>query len=121
MTQPACGEAVAEVEVLHVHPVALVEVADPLERRAADQHEGAVDRVDGSRLDLRRAIGGERPEAPARRPMPVKWPRALSGVGNERREAWSKLPSSSSRRGPDDPDLGPGVHQLEQRVERARA
>ena len=46
------SKPVAEVEVLHVHPVALVEHPDVVERPPADQHEGAVDRIDGSALDL---------------------------------------------------------------------
>src|SRR4051794_35392820 len=49
--QPArLREPVAEVEILHVHPVALVEEAHLLQRLALDQHAGAVDRVDGPRL-----------------------------------------------------------------------
>ena len=52
VVQPASREAVAEVEVLHVHPVALVEEPDLVQRRAAHQHEGAVDRVDRPALDV---------------------------------------------------------------------
>src|SRR5664280_212683 len=44
------GEAVAEVEVFHVLPVALVEEPYLVQRLAPYQHEGAVDRVHGCLL-----------------------------------------------------------------------
>src|SRR5438874_9735820 len=56
-------EAVAEVEVLHVHPVALVEESDLLECPATDEHEGAVDRVHRPPLHVRSAVLGERATA----------------------------------------------------------
>ena len=34
------------------------------------------------------------PDAPSPRPTPVKWARALSGVGKERLQAWSSSPVS---------------------------
>ena len=46
------------------------------------------------------------PGARALRPGPVKCASAPSGVGNDRRAAWSKLPSSSSSRHPQIPIAG---------------
>ena len=39
-----------------------------------------------------------RVSAAARRPRPVKWASAPSGVGNERLAAWSKVPSGCTSR-----------------------
>ena len=49
--------------------------------------------------------------------MPLKWPRAPSGVGKARRAAWSNVPSASSSRHPQIPTRGLTVHQVGQRVE----
>ncbi len=50
------GQAIAEIEVLHVHPEAFVERTNLVERGAADEHEGAVDGINGSGLDVRRSV-----------------------------------------------------------------
>src|SRR5512133_3492423 len=56
-------EPVAEIEVLHIHPVPLVEESDLLERLATDEHEGAVDRVNRPPLHVRSAVLCERTTA----------------------------------------------------------
>ena len=69
---PTClHEPVAEVEVLHVDPVALVEEADLVERRSAHEHERAVDGVDRPLRSTRCSVLGQprgrtRPPADAR-------------------------------------------------------
>src|SRR5947208_10399710 len=49
-------EPVEQVEILHVHPVVLVEKSDRLERAPPREHERAVDRIDRPRLDIRRPV-----------------------------------------------------------------
>ena len=45
---------------------------------------------------------------------------ALSGVGNDLRDAWSKVPSASSSRGPQIPTSGLGGEQSEEGVQGSR-
>jgi hypothetical protein len=52
--------AVAEVEIFHVHPVALVEESDLVEHLASHQHECTVDGVDRPLAYLRRPVRRER-------------------------------------------------------------
>src|SRR5262249_48525613 len=113
-------EAVAEVEVLHVEPVALVEAADLVERAPPDEHERAADRVDRPALHARRAVLGER----RGRAVAATDPREVCERAERRRErpprgvieaAVLALEPAAA-----DPDLGVLVHQLEEVVEHAR-
>ena len=116
-------EAVAPVEVLHVEPVALVEQADLAHRLGAAEHEGAVDGVDLARLvvaEVGRPVLAQRPAAPSPRPTPVKWARALSGVGKERLQAWSSSPDSVTSLHPDHADPRLGAQPRQRRVEGPR-
>ena len=51
--------------------------------------------------------------------MPVKCPRALSGVGNDRRRGMVRRAVGLLERGPADADLGPRVEQRAELLERA--
>ena len=82
-------EAVAPVEVVHVEPVALVEQADLVHRALADQHVGAVDRVDVAELvlaELGRLVLAEPRRRAGRRPRRSgRASRAASGRSVSRR------------------------------------
>ena len=111
------GEAVAEVEVLHVHPVALVEEADPVERRAAHEHERSVHRVDRSDLHLRGAVGGERAAlAAAADPGEVAEGAQRSGEGSPRRVVGTSVGLLEGRAA--DADLGALVEECAEAFER---
>ena len=73
------GQPVGEVEVLHVHPVALVEAAGRLEGRAPHQHESAVDGVHGAGANLGRAVGGEPPGGAAAAAQAAEVPESAQG------------------------------------------
>src|SRR5262249_37623369 len=113
-------EAVAEVQVLHVEPIALVEAADVVERAPPDEHERTADRVDRPMLDAGRAVLRERRWSAVAAADPREGRRraercregALRGVVEA---AVLALEPTAA-----DPDLGMLVHQFEEVVERAR-
>src|SRR5262245_10781938 len=59
-------EPVTKIEILHVHPVTLVEQADGRQRFATDQHECSVHGVDWAGLNRRRSVLGKALRRPAR-------------------------------------------------------
>ena len=113
------GEAVAEVEVLHVEPVALVEEPDFGQCAAADEHERAAHGVDRPALDVRRAVLGERGRG-ARAPTDAGevCERAERGrEGAPRRVVEGAVLAYEPA--PADADARVLVHQPEQALERA--
>ena len=113
------GEAIAEVEILHVHPVALVEQPHLVERRSADQHEGAVDRVDRPRFDFGRAIGGQGPPV-ALAPQPGEVPKRAQRSGERALGGVVEGPVLELQPAAGDPDLDALLHQVQQPIQGAR-
>ena len=114
-------EPVVQVEVLHVHPVALVEEADVLEGLAADQHEGTVDGIHQPGLSLVEIGRPVLPEARAGAPAAPD-----AGEVGERAERRRKRPLRgvveaavvALQPRPGHAELGARVEQRAQQLER---
>jgi hypothetical protein len=115
---PTCaGRAVTEIQILHVHPVALVEQPDLVEHRAPQEHERAVDGVHGTLPDVGRAVRGERRRCTIEAADAEEMTEC--GSGCRKRAAGGVIEGAVFLHEPaaGDPDARVVGHQAEQRVE----